>query len=110
MPFLLLGVLAGVPGVYEPGELRRGLDLIDSGVTCVEPFTDPVCGTRRLLSGVGRLGEDSFDEFISFWSIKLFISDKAGAMVPGSAAENAFTAGYTFIPILRARDCWYGQL
>mmetsp|Transcript_3963 Transcript_3963/g.10376 ORF Transcript_3963/g.10376 Transcript_3963/m.10376 type:complete len:247 (-) Transcript_3963:4174-4914(-) len=118
----------GVPALRPPGVRSSSGDLEgpapprrDSGVTCaaaVETTTpsigppDPRADER---SGVGRVGEP-FSAATLFSACTaaaeiamLFISVRAGASWPGSAAVNAFTAGWTISPILRTKDCWYGH-
>ena len=92
--------------IAEIGELDpRAVPRIDSGVTWFV-FDGKVWFRRRILSGVGLEGDVSAEETDSEPdATKLFISDRAGARIPGSAEVKAFTAGYTMAPILRARDC-----
>ena len=67
---------------------------MDSGVTCAELDGAALLCARRERSGVGLDGDPSADDTESDPEpMKLFISERAGASFPGSAAVKAFTAG-----------------
>lgn len=101
----------GVPPVdvdTEPGELDRVEERSVSGVTLCVPPLGVVArgGLARTRSGDGRSGDISGDDTDSEPEMmKLLISINAGASIPGSFDVNAFTAGYTIVPMLLCRDC-----
>mmetsp|Transcript_33957 Transcript_33957/g.48236 ORF Transcript_33957/g.48236 Transcript_33957/m.48236 type:complete len:102 (+) Transcript_33957:137-442(+) len=93
-----LGVLNGFrDGVIEFPDIEpvgEGADLDVSGVTLGAFGPTALFWSPTLdLSGVGRFGEFSVEDNSEPVETKLFISERAGANIPGSLEVNALTAG-----------------